>query len=274
MNSYQKLINIQNAVNSLLCVGLDSDLSKIPAHFKKEVSSLYDFNCEIIDATREFASAFKVNFAFYEQYGSLGFDILKKTIDYIGNNSFIIADAKRGDIGNTSGAYAASCFEYFGADSITVAPYMGYDSVEPFLRYTDKMTFVLALTSNPGSSDFQRLEFEGKPLYKHVIEKCATWSGKQSLGFVTGATHPDDISKIREIVPEHFLLIPGVGTQGGDIESLMKSNGGSPCLINVSRDIIYSGTGNDFAKVAAEKAKFYKDEFNFLNRGFNRLINT
>jgi len=262
MNSFQKLADIQQKTNSLLCVGLDSDLSKIPTQFKKEVASLYDFNCEIIDSTQEFASAFKINFAFYEQYGSSGFEILKKTIDYIGSKSFIIADSKRGDIGNTSGAYANSCFDYFKADSITVAPYMGYDSVEPFLRYTDKMTFVLALTSNPGSGDFQRLEFEGKPLYKHVIEKCVTWSGNHSLGFVTGATHPDDISQIRSIVPEHFLLIPGVGTQGGDIESLMKANGDGPCLINVSRDIIYSGKGNDFAKIAADKAKFYRDEFN------------
>ena len=265
MNSYQKLINIQTTSDSLLCVGLDSDLSKLPTHFKKEINSIYDFNCEIIDATHEFASAFKINFAFYEQYGSAGFEILKKTIDYIGNDSFVIADSKRGDIGNTSGAYASSCFEYFGADSITVAPYMGFDSVEPFLRYADKMTFVLALTSNPGSADFQRLEFEGKPLYRHVVEKCKSWSSNQSLGFVTGATHPDDIAQIREIVPEHFLLIPGVGTQGGDIESLMKANGRGPCMINVSRDIIYSGTGMNFAQIAADKAKFYRNEFNKFN---------
>ena len=261
MNSFNKLSQLQADKSSLLCVGLDSDINKLPAHFPKEINSLLKFNMEIISSTEKYASAFKINFAFYEQYGSEGFDILKKTIDFIGKRNFIIADSKRGDIGNTSAAYAASCFDYFGADAITVAPYMGFDSVEPFLRYKDKLTFVLALTSNPGSSDFQRLEFEGKPLYKHVIEKCLEWGDTDNLGFVSGATHPVDIKGIRDIAPDHFLLIPGVGTQGANIKELIEANGSRPCTINVSRDIIYAGNGTDFAEKAAERAKYYKDAF-------------
>ncbi|MBX3044372.1 MAG: orotidine-5'-phosphate decarboxylase [Candidatus Kapabacteria bacterium] len=261
MNSFEKLNTIQENTNSLLCVGLDSDLNKIPVHLGKSIESILEFNKQIIDATIKYASSYKLNFAFYEVYGSEGFDILKKTIEYIGNERFVIADSKRGDIGNTSDAYAKSCFEYFKADAITVAPYMGRDSIEPFLKYEDKMTFVLALTSNPGSGDFQRLEFEGKPLYQHVIEKTCSWGRKENLGFVTGATHPDDIHNIRKIIPESYLLIPGVGTQGGNIAELMNANSGGPCIINVSRDIIYADNGADFLKAARNKAKFYRDAF-------------
>lgn len=263
MNSYQKIKYYQSEKKSLLCVGLDSDVNKLPDVFERKVSSLLDFNLEIIKSTLEFASSYKINFAFYEQYGSEGLDVIKKTMEYLKDKSFVIADAKRGDIGNTSNAYAKSCFDYFGADAITVAPYMGYDSVEPFLKFSDKMTFILALTSNPGSADFQRLVFDGKPLFQHVIEKSISWGTIESTGFVTGATHPEDISKIRKIIPENYLLIPGVGTQGGDVQSLMRSNGNGPSIINVSRDIIYASNGKDFGASSSVRAKYYKELFAF-----------
>jgi orotidine-5'-phosphate decarboxylase len=262
MKAYKKLLEIQEKRNSKLCIGLDSDINKIPSHFKKDIESIYKFNCEIISATREFAASYKINFAFYEQYGSHGFNVLKKTIEFLGGNEFIIADSKRGDIGNTSAAYAASCFEYFNADAITVAPYMGKDSLSPFLNYKDKLTFVLALTSNPGSEDFQRLVIDGKQLYQHVIEKCNNWSNPYSIGFVAGATHPNDIYEIRKIAQDNFLLIPGVGTQGGDIQKIMDANSNAPCIVNVSRDIIYSGSGLDFANLAAAKANYYRNSLN------------
>lgn len=262
MSSFAKLNNIIKNKNSILCVGLDTDINKLPKEFDKNINSMLEFNRTVIDNTKEYAASFKLNFAFYEQYGAAGFDILKQTISYIGDDAFIIADAKRGDIGNTSSAYAFSCFEELNADSITVAPYMGYDSVEPFLRYKDKMTFILALTSNPGSNDFQRLEFNGNPLYINVIEKCTTWSDETTLGFVAGATYPNDIAEIRELIPNHFLLIPGVGTQGGNIEDLLKANSGGPCLINVSRDIIYTDSSENYAESIKFRAKYYRDEFN------------
>lgn len=263
MSAFDRIYNFQKSKNSVLCVGLDTDLNKLPVKYdRNDVISLLEFNKAIIDITNHYACAYKLNFAFYEQYGTHGFEVLKSTIDYIGDSAYIIADAKRGDIGNTSSAYAKSCFDEFGADSITVAPYMGYDSVEPFLRHKDKMTFVLALTSNPGSNDFQRLEVDGKPIYMHVIEKCSNWGDKNHLGFVVGATHPKDLAEIRDIIPEHFLLIPGIGTQGGNVEQLLKSNGKAPCMINVSRDIIYAGFGDDYLNKVQEKAIYYKDEFN------------
>jgi orotidine-5'-phosphate decarboxylase len=262
MNSYNKLLDFQKEKKSFLCVGLDTDINKLPSIFAQDVYSILKFNSEIINATIDYTSCYKINFAFYEQYGSAGFEIIKQTIELINNRAFIIADSKRGDIGNTSEAYSKSCFEYFGADAITVAPYMGFDSVQPFIKFEDKLTFILALTSNPGSADFQRLMIDGKPLFMHVIEKSITWGNVYNTGFVTGATHPDDIKIIREIIPNYVLLIPGVGTQGGSIEKLISSNNGGPCIINVSRDIIYAGAGADYKECARDKAKFYYNEFN------------
>lgn len=262
MNSFEKLMEFQKAKNSRLCVGLDTDINKLPEPFEKSVDSILDFNAEIIDATKESAAAYKINFAFYEQYGSRGFEIIKETINLIGDSAFVIADAKRGDIGNTSEAYAKAVFEYFGADAITIAPYMGSDSVQPFLKYTDKLTFILALTSNPGSADFQRLEFDNKPLFMHVIDKSLTWGSEQSVGFVVGATHPDDISLIRHSIPNSVLLLPGVGAQGADTEHLMVANNNGPCIINASRGVIYAGSGKDYKHFVEHKAKYYKSEFN------------
>ncbi len=262
MNSYEKLTKAITESKSMLCVGLDSDITKLPEGIEQNIDGIFDFNIKIIEATSEYAAAFKLNFAFYEQYGAAGFEIIKKTIDAIPSNKFIIADAKRGDIGNTSKAYAKSAFDYFNADALTVSPYMGSDSLKPFLEYEDKMIFVLALTSNPGSADFQRLNYEGKPLYINVIEKTATYGNKYNTAYVVGATHPEELSQIREIIPEHYLLIPGIGTQGGDAKAILKANGGKPAVINVSRDIIYQSGLDIFAEAAASRAKYYQELFN------------
>ena len=267
MNSYEKLTEAIKRSDSLLCIGLDSDISRLPESVEKSLSGLFLFNLKIIEATRSFASAYKLNFAFYEQYGSEGFVVLKETINSIPEDKFIIADAKRGDIGNTSKAYAKSVFEYFKADAITVSPYMGSDSLKPFLEYDDKMIFVLALTSNPGSKDFQRLQCEGKPLFQQVIETTSEYGNKYNTGYVVGATHPEDLKLIRKIIPEHYLLIPGVGTQGGDVHAVLDANAGGPVIINVSRDIIYSSGLEIFAEAAAQKAEYYKDLFK-INNGF------
>jgi orotidine-5'-phosphate decarboxylase len=259
MNSYNKLLNIQKKNKSILCVGLDTDINKLPTPLLRDSRGMLDFNKSIIEATKDLVSAYKINFAFYEQYGIEGFEVLKKTIDYIPHEILIIADAKRADIGNTSLAYARSCFDYFKADAITVNPYMGFDSVEPFLQYKDKMVFLLALTSNPGSNDFQRLISDGKPLYRYVFEKSLGWSNHENLGYVVGATHPEELAQLRELAPNNVFLIPGVGAQGGDVPEVLKANRNCPAIINVSRGIIYASKDNDFAEKAREKAIFYRD---------------
>jgi len=261
MKSYDKLNNSIEKSGSILCVGLDADIDKLPLGVERNLEGLLSFNREIISACAISASSFKINFAFYEQYGVNGFDVLLKTIEEIPKDKFIIADAKRGDIGNTSKAYAKSAFDFFNADSITVSPYMGSDSIIPFLEYKDKMVFILALTSNPGSADFQRLVSDGEPLYKHVIKKSISFGSTDSIGFVVGATHPEELEDIRQMIPENYLLIPGVGTQGGDIEAIIKANNNCPAIINVSRDVIYSSSGENYAEKASEKAEFYKKRF-------------
>jgi orotidine-5'-phosphate decarboxylase len=262
MNSYEKLTNAVVTSNSLLCVGLDSDIARMPESIEKNMDGILDFNIRIIEATAAYTAAYKINFAFYEQYGTPGFEILKKTIETVPTDKFIIADAKRGDIGNTSKSYAKSAFEYFNADALTVNPYMGSDSLKPFLEYEDKMIFILALTSNPGSADFQHLISDGEPLYINVIKKTSTYGNKNNSGYVVGATHPEELSRIREIIPEHFLLIPGIGTQGGDAKSILQANGDKPTIINVSRDIIYQSSLDIFAEAAAGRAKYYQELFN------------
>lgn len=265
MTSHEKLLKIQTVNNSILCIGLDADLKKMPNHLNQNVKNILEFNCSIIDATKDLACAYKINFAFYEQYGIEGIEIMKKTFDYIPGNIFTIADAKRGDIGNTSEAYARSCFDYFNADSITVNPYMGMDSVQPFLKHKEKIIFLLALTSNPGSSDFQRLISDGKPVYEHVVEKSKVWADEKQLGFVVGATHPNELESMRRIASENVFLIPGVGAQGGDIALTLKANNNKPAIINVSRDIIYTTQEKDFAEKAREKADYYQKLFAVCN---------
>lgn len=258
MNAFDKLINSTEKNKTLLCVGLDTDIDKIPIQFQNGLEGILDFNKAIIEATSDLVNSYKLNFAFYEQYGIEGMMILKKTIEHIPNNILKIADAKRGDIGNTSKSYAKAAFEAFGCDAITVSPYMGEDSIKPFLEYKDKMTFILCLTSNQGSNDFQRLEFNGKPLYKSVLEKTILWGSKEQVGYVVGATHPNELMGIREIAQENPLLIPGIGAQGGDLEATLKANQNAPAMINASRAVIYASSGLDFAEKAREKALEYQ----------------
>jgi orotidine-5'-phosphate decarboxylase len=242
---------------SCLCVGLDSDPSKLPAGV-----DLLAFNKAIIDATREYCVAYKPNLAFYEVLGPKGWDILQETVAYIGHDHFTIADAKRGDIGNTSDYYARTFFDTYGFDSVTVAPYMGRDSVEPFLKHPGKWAIVLALTSNPGAFDFETLSAEGKPLFEHVLEKTASWGSPENTMFVVGATRAELLKEIRRVVPNHFLLVPGVGAQGGSLEEVMKHgmNEGVGLLINASRSILYASSGSDFALAAAREARVMQQE--------------
>ncbi|AXO80017.1 orotidine-5'-phosphate decarboxylase [Olleya aquimaris] len=245
---------------SFLCIGLDVDLNKIPEHLLQTEDPIFEFNKAIIDATHHLCVAYKPNTAFYEAYGLKGWKALEKTINYLNTNHpdiFTIADAKRGDIGNTSTMYAKAFFEDLAFDSVTVAPYMGKDSVEPFLAFKDKHTIMLALTSNQGAFDFQTKTVEGKELYKHVLETSKSWENSENLMYVVGATKAEYFTDIRKISPNSFLLVPGVGAQGGNLQDVckygMSDNVG--LLINSSRGIIYASNNNDFAEAAAAKAK-------------------
>lgn len=245
---------------SFLCVGLDTDARKVPDFLKEESDPVFSFNKAIIDATAPYAVAYKPNTAFYEINGSAGWLSLEKTISYIKEQypeTFVIADAKRGDIGNTSAAYASAFFDHLQADAITVAPYMGKDSVSPFLGFKDKWVVLLALTSNSGADDFQQMEINGKPLFEHVIEKASGWASPDEMMFVVGATQTKFLAKIRQMVPEHFLLVPGIGAQGGDLEAVAKYAMNQQCglLVNSSRGIIYASSKNDFAEAAAHEAE-------------------
>jgi len=254
----EQLVALIKQKKSLLCVGLDTDLEKIPSSIRDSSNDpIFEFNKQIIDATLEYAVSYKPNTAFYEAMGLKGWESLQKTIDYIGDKAFVIADAKRGDIGNTSKMYAKAFFEEMKAHAVTVAPYMGEDSVTPFLGYDGKWVIVLGLTSNKGSEDFQQLTLQNnEKLYTEVIRKVASWGDSSQLMFVVGATQAEYIQAIRKIVPEHFLLIPGVGAQGGDLDAVCKygvtKDGG--LLINASRSILYASSGNDFQQAAAAEA--------------------
>ncbi|GMN10752.1 orotidine-5'-phosphate decarboxylase [Croceitalea sp. MTPC9] len=245
---------------SFLCVGLDTDLEKIPKHLLQEGDPIFSFNKAIIDATQEFCVAFKPNIAFYEAYGLKGWKSLEKTIDYLNTNypeQFTIADAKRGDIGNTSTRYAKAFFEELAFDSITIAPYMGRDSVEPFLEFTNKHTILLALTSNKGAFDFQTKHMDNQELYKEVLTVSKTYENAENLMYVVGATQAEYLKEIREIVPNSFLLVPGVGAQGGNLKEVCKygMNSTVGLLVNSSRGIIYASNTEGFADEAALKAK-------------------
>jgi orotidine-5'-phosphate decarboxylase len=254
----QQLIEQIKLKQSFLCVGLDTDMNKIPAHLLETEDPLFEFNKAIIDATKSFAVAYKPNIAFYECYGPKGWESLKKTLDYIPKDIFTIADAKRGDIGNTSSYYAKTFFEYLDCDSVTVAPYMGEDSVTPFLEFKDKWVILLALTSNKGALDFQfTLDQNGNELYKTVLEKSAQWGSSEQLMYVVGATRSSDIAAVRKQVPDHFFLVPGVGAQGGSLEEVVQYGWNNDCglLVNSSRAIIYASSGLDFADQAALAAQ-------------------
>ena len=255
----QKLEEQIRAKKSFLCIGLDVDLNKIPKHLLATEDPIFEFNKAIIDATHHLCVSYKPNTAFYEAYGLKGWKSLEKTIQYLNTNYpeiYTIADAKRGDIGNTSTMYAKAFLEDLNFDSVTVAPYMGKDSVEPFLAFKDKHTIMLALTSNQGAFDFQTLDVNGIELYKKVLETSKSWDNSENLMYVVGATKAEYFKEIRKIVPNSFLLVPGVGAQGGNLQDVckygMSDNVG--LLINSSRGIIYAGNDEDFAKSAALKA--------------------
>jgi orotidine-5'-phosphate decarboxylase len=258
MTTEQLVKQIQKK-KSFLCIGLDVDLDKIPQHLLKEEDPIFEFNKAIIDATHHLCVAYKPNTAFYEAYGLKGWKALEKTINYLNEKYpeiFTIADAKRGDIGNTSTMYAKAFFEDLAFDSVTVAPYMGKDSVEPFLAFEDKHTIMLALTSNTGAFDFQTKIVEGQELYKQVLETSKTWKNSKNLMYVVGATKAEYLVDIRQIIPDSFLLVPGVGAQGGNLQDVCKygMNKHVGLLINSSRGIIYASNKEDFAQVAAIKA--------------------
>ncbi|GAB4349269.1 MAG: orotidine-5'-phosphate decarboxylase [Flammeovirgaceae bacterium] len=250
-----------------MCVGLDTDLSKIPSFLRKESDPIFAFNRSIIDATIDYAVAYKPNLAFYEALGAKGWESLQKTLEYIPKNIFTIADAKRGDIGNTSTLYAKAFFEQMNFDAITVAPYMGEDSVKPFLAFTDKWLIILGLTSNTGSSDFQQQTLNnGKMLFEEVIEKSQNWGTDEQIMYVVGATKAESFEKIRKIAPHHFLLVPGIGAQGGDLAYVAQYGMNKTCglLVNASRSILYASSGENFAKDAAQEAQKIQQEMDKL----------
>lgn len=262
-----ELIQQIKSKKSYLCVGLDTDITKIPRHLLKYPDPIFEFNKQIIDATLPYTVAYKPNVAFYEAQGAAGWESLKKTVDYIPKECFTIADAKRGDIGNTSALYARAFFEQMNFDSVTVAPYMGEDSVKPFLEFKNKWVILLAHTSNPGSADFQLIEDKsGKRLYESVIEKSQRWGTPDNLMYVVGATQADKIADIRKLAQDYFFLVPGVGAQGGDLQATSQRGMNKDCglLVNSARAIIYASTGENFAEDAHKEARKVKREMEVL----------
>lgn len=269
--SREELIRLISARKSFLCVGLDTDPDRIPSCLMDFPDPLWEFNRRIIDATRPYCVAYKPNLAFYEALGPEGWVLFDKTVRHIGPGHFIIADAKRGDIGNTAAQYAKTFFQTFPCDAVTVAPYMGEDSVTPFFGFPGKWVILLALTSNPGSRDFQFSEQMngGEQLFEVVMRKAMTWAGPDQLMFVIGATHPGLIRKIRSIAPDYFFLVPGVGAQGGDLQAISEVGLTKDCglLVNASRSILYAGDGEDFDKKAGAEAAKLQQEMAILLEG-------
>ena len=263
----EELVHQIKSKRSFLCVGLDTDIKKIPTHLLELEDPIFEFNKQIIDATKDLCVAYKPNIAFYESLGVSGWVSLQKTLDYIPKNIFTIADAKRGDIGNTSNMYARAFFEKMNFDSVTVAPYMGSDSVTPFLEFKDKWAIVLALTSNKGGLDFQKIENKnGKQLFEQVLETSQNWGTDKNMMYVVGATRAEQLSEIRVIIPNHFLLVPGVGAQGGSVEEVAKYGMNADCglLVNSSRGIIYASSDIDFAEKAREEAEKLQHKMDIL----------
>jgi len=276
----QQLVEQIFSKKTYLCVGLDTDTSKIPKHLLTSADPIFEFNKQIIDATKDFCVAYKVNTAFYEAEGLKGWQALEKTVNYIPSSHFKIADAKRGDIGNTSSQYARAFFDTLNFDAITVAPYMGEDSVKPFLEYKGKWTILLGLTSNPGAANFElqkimrqvenldegihTIKMEETYLYETVLGTASKWGTPDNLMFVIGATQANEFTNIRKICPDHFYLVPGVGAQGGSLKEISEKAMTGDCglLVNASRAIIYASAAKDFADAAAKLAKAYADEMN------------
>ncbi len=274
MFSKAKLIDQIKEKGSFLCIGLDTDIQRIPTFLRNQEDPVFEFNKSIIDQTKDLCVAYKPNLAFYEQYGASGWRSLEKTINYIPDDIFVIADAKRGDIGNTSAKYANAFFHQLDVDALTIAPYMGVDSVSPFLGFEGKWVILLALTSNKGSKDFQFLPVgNDQKLYQKVIETSKEWASPQEMMFVVGATHPSEIKFVRSIIPDYFLLIPGVGAQGGNLQEIASAaiNDEIGILINSSRSIIYAGDGVDFALQARNKALEYQQQMEDLLKNHNLI---
>lgn len=283
--TYKQLVKQIYKKGSFLCVGLDTDIEKIPKHLRNQPDPIFKFNKKIIDATKDHCVAYKINTAFYEALGLAGWKAMEKTVNYIPFTHFKIADAKRGDIGNTSSQYAKAFFKTMNFDAITVAPYMGGDSIQPFLEYKNKWTIILGLTSNKGAADFEMQkvmpdnisliaepftysQFEGVFLYEKVLYEASRWGNKDNLMFVVGATQAAELANVRKIVPDNFLLVPGVGAQGGSLEDVATYGMTKDCglLVNVSRNIIYAGSKADFAEKAKEKASEYQKKMEILLR--------
>lgn len=258
----QDLVQLIRERKSYLCIGLDTDIQKIPKHLLSHADPIFAFNKAIIDATKDLCVAYKINTAFYECQGIRGWESLQRTVEYIPENIFTIADAKRGDIGNTSTYYAKTFFETYGFDSVTVAPYMGRDSVEPFLAFPGKWAIVLGLTSNAGSADFQQLPTGDARLYEKVMTTTAAWGSADNMMFVVGATQAAAVADIRKLVPDHFFLVPGVGAQGGSLKEISEKgmNNDIGLLVNASRAVIYAGNGVQFAEDARAAALAYQQE--------------
>jgi orotidine-5'-phosphate decarboxylase len=271
MNFTKNLLKLQKTKNSLLCVGLDTDPKKIPAHLRSKKNGVLEFNKQIIEATKDFSCSYKINFAFYETMGKEGWTIIEKTRALLPSSSLSIADAKRGDIGNSSSYYADAILNTMGFDSITVAPYMGKDSVLPFLEHKDKGVFLLALTSNQGAFDFQYKQIGSKRLFEEVVTTSQQWNNLKNLGFVVGATKSTDIQSVRKLAPDLPFLVPGIGAQGGSVEDVIRygcTNDGFGVLINASRSILYASNGKDFADAARSEALKLNNEINFFRDKF------
>ena len=263
----QFLVDQIRAKHSYLCVGLDTDIEKLPAHLPKNKEGVIAFNKAIIDATAPFCVSYKMNTAFYESQGIAGWEAMEATLAHIPSTHFTIADAKRGDIGNTSAQYAKTFFEVLPFDAITVTPYMGKDSIDPFLAYTNKFTIVLGLTSNAGSANFEQQKLStGQFLYESVLEQVSSWSTAEQLMFVVGATKAEDLATIRKIIPNHFLLVPGVGAQGGSLEDVTHfgKNNDIGLLVNASRAIIFASSQENYAEEAQKQAAQYASEMKAL----------
>ncbi|MBL0232447.1 MAG: orotidine-5'-phosphate decarboxylase [Chitinophagaceae bacterium] len=260
----EQLITQIKTKRSYLCIGLDSELEKLPASVQKQPDPIFFFNKMIIDATRDLCVSYKINTAFYESQGVKGWDAMQRTVEYIGEDHFRIADAKRGDIGNTSAQYAKAFFETLPFDAVTVAPYMGEDSVSPFLKQEGKWAIVLGLTSNKGAADFELQWMGEQRLYEKVLNKVSQWGNTDNLMFVVGATQASEFTHIRNLIPDHFLLVPGVGAQGGSLEEIsakaMNRDGG--ILVNASRAILFASGGSDFAEAARKQSSLYQQEMN------------
>jgi orotidine-5'-phosphate decarboxylase len=262
MYTRQKLISEIQRKKSFLCVGIDTDITKIPKHLLSEPDPIFSFNKAIIDATKDYCVSYKINTAFFEAMGAKGWESMQRTFDYLPKDCFTIADAKRGDIGNTSNQYAKAFFETLNADSVTLAPYMGNDSIAPFFQYPGKWGVVLALTSNPGSTGYEQQKIGGKFLFEHVLENTCKIGSEENLMFVVGATKPQEFSIIRKHAPNHFLLVPGVGAQGGSLQEVVKYGKSKEIglLINASRSIIYASSGLNFAEDATKEAMKLQQE--------------